>query len=206
MKIGQPSTIRLRLRELAQLFNSMDPSPFNDQDLDRDAEEFIISWAQEMPTDRELNLVIHLATPPPADRAADVEGAVQHYFEQRAEIKRREFRLLMRRGRISLTVGLLFLAACLIIGGLLAKLGNATLAAIIKESFTIGGWVAMWRPLQIYLYDWWPLRADWRVLQRLCRMQVRLVLPDTPPQPGMLKWSPPQQKQVGSKGPGQIDV
>lgn len=44
MKIGQPSTIRLRLRELAQLFNSMDPSPFNDQDLDRDAEESMLTW------------------------------------------------------------------------------------------------------------------------------------------------------------------
>ena len=40
MKIAR---IQLRLRELAQLFNSMDPSPFLDRDLDADAEEFIVS-------------------------------------------------------------------------------------------------------------------------------------------------------------------
>jgi hypothetical protein len=43
----------------------------------------------------------------------------------------------------------------------------------------IVGWVAMWRPLEIYLYDWWPVRADLRLLQRLARMKVRLQLPPT---------------------------
>jgi hypothetical protein len=32
--------------------------------------------------------------------------------------------------------------------------------------------------LEIYLYDWWPLRADWRVFQRLSRMEVELALPN----------------------------
>src|SRR5882757_3737263 len=68
--------IQLRLRELAQLFNSMDPSPFLDRDLDADAEEFIVSWAREHPKDHELELTIHLAAPPPPDRVADVEEAV----------------------------------------------------------------------------------------------------------------------------------
>ena len=33
--------IELHLRELGQLFNSMDPTPFHHKDLDPDAEEFI---------------------------------------------------------------------------------------------------------------------------------------------------------------------
>lgn len=41
--------IELRLRDLGQLFNSMDPTPFHHKDLDRDAEEFIKSWALEFP-------------------------------------------------------------------------------------------------------------------------------------------------------------
>src|ERR1044072_4291916 len=98
-------TIRLRLRELAQLFNSMDPSPFLDRDLDADAEEFIVSWAREHPKDHELELVIHLATPPPADRASGVEEAVRHYFSTRAQMKEHEFRRLMRQGRLSVAIG-----------------------------------------------------------------------------------------------------
>src|SRR5437868_927700 len=86
-------TIHLRLRELAQLFNSMDPSPFIDRDLDADAEEFIVSWARELPGHRDLELIIHLATPCPPERLAHAESAVRHYFETRATIKQRELSL-----------------------------------------------------------------------------------------------------------------
>jgi len=47
----------------------------------------------------------------------------------------------------------------------------------VREGLTIAGWVAMWRPLQIYLYEWWPLRDERRILERLGRMRVHLVLP-----------------------------
>jgi hypothetical protein len=171
------SVIRLRLRELSQLFNSMDPSPFIDRDLDGDAEDFIVSWARELPPHHDLKLVISLPTPPPAERAAETRDAVRHYFAERADSKRREFRQLMRRGRISLIIGVLFLSVCLTVGNLFDKLGVSSLSGILKESFIIAGWVAMWRPLEIYLYNWWPLRAEWRVLQRLSRMEVELTSP-----------------------------
>ena len=169
--------IQLRLRELAQLFNSMDPSPFLDRDLDADAEEFIMSWAREHPKDHELELTIHLAAPPPEDRAAGIEEAVHHYFSMRSQMKQHEFQQLMRRGRSSLIIGLAFLAGCLFLGEFAGRLGSATGASIVREGLTIIGWVAMWRPLEIYLYDWWPVRDERRLLARLTRMHVRLVLP-----------------------------
>ena len=52
--------IEVKLRELAQLFNSMDLSPFIDRDLDAAAEEFIVSWAREIPHKGELELAVHL--------------------------------------------------------------------------------------------------------------------------------------------------
>ncbi len=176
--MNPPAThpIQLRLRELAQLFNSMDPSPFDDRDLDADAEEFIVSSARELSHDRELELILHLETPPAPERAAGVESAVQHYFSVRAQMKQRDFRQLMRRGRTSLMVGLVFLVGCLLLGELIGKMGEGTMARISKEGFTIGGWVAMWRPLEICLYDWGPVRAERRVLDRLARMRVRLEL------------------------------
>ncbi|HEY1110722.1 MAG TPA: hypothetical protein VGE76_18870, partial [Opitutaceae bacterium] len=80
MPAHQPVSIELRLRELAQLFNSLDPSPFHDRDIDADAEEFIVSWARETPLAPEFSLVLHLENKPTDERAAAVEGAVQHYF------------------------------------------------------------------------------------------------------------------------------
>ena len=169
--------IEVRLRELSQLFNSMDPSPFNERDLDADAEEFIVSWARELTPHGDIKLVVHLATSPPPERAAEVEQAVRHFFAERAAMKRLEFRLLMRRGRLSLIIGLMFLALCMVVGQLVATLDYGTAASVVREGLTIGGWVAMWRPLQTFLYDWWPVRDECRILTRLARMKVSLVLP-----------------------------
>jgi hypothetical protein len=33
----------------------------------------------------------------------------------------------------------------------------------------------MWHPLEIFLYDWWPIRAKRRLYERLSRMPVRIV-------------------------------
>ena len=45
-----------------------------------------------------------------------------------------------------------------------------------RESLTIAGWVAMWRPMQIFLYDWWPLRHLGKIYENLSRMPVELRL------------------------------
>lgn len=169
-----PARIEVRLRELAQLFNSLDPSPFIDRDLDADAEEFIVSWARELPHHGELELHIHVAEASDAERAGGVQEAVRHYFASRAAIKERELRQLLRRGRASLLIGFAFLAGCFGAGGLLRPIFPARWGEFVELGLHIVGWVAMWRPLEIYLYDWWPLRNDLRLLRRLARMNVRL--------------------------------
>ena len=52
--------IELNVKDMTQLFNSMDPSPFHEKDLDHDAEEFIVSWAQEFHRKEPIELVVHL--------------------------------------------------------------------------------------------------------------------------------------------------
>ena len=37
--------IEVRVAELRQLFNAIDPSPFRERDLDPNAEQFIVDWA-----------------------------------------------------------------------------------------------------------------------------------------------------------------
>jgi hypothetical protein len=177
MSIPNDNHIEVRLRELSQLFNSMDPSPFIDRDLDAAAEEFIVSWARELPHKSELELVIHLATLPPPDRVKGTEEAVRHYFATRAKVKHRELRLLLRRGRASLLIGLLFLAGCFGLGELAQQAPLGKWNEFVELGLHIVGWVAMWRPLEIFLYDWWPVRSDQRLLERLARMKVQLNLP-----------------------------
>lgn len=179
MCTSHPARISVKLRELNQLFNSMDPSPFIDRDLDDDAEEFIVSSVHELHGSDAFELVVHLGSPPDPEKAAVAEHAVQHYFSARAELKNREFRLLLKRGHSVLAVGLLFLTTCLVLSGLVTKFFPNQIGQILHEGLMIIGWVAMWRPLEIYLYDWWPLRQEWINLQRLAKMRVRLVYSQT---------------------------
>jgi len=73
----RPTTHRIEiyLENLDQLFNSMDPSPFHEKDLDEDAEEYIVSWAEEYPVHDPIVLVIHLRRYPTDIDIGSVRGA-----------------------------------------------------------------------------------------------------------------------------------
>jgi hypothetical protein len=168
--------IEVHVRELSQLFNSMDASPFLEKDLDVDAEEFITAWAREVPREKPLALLVHLDQPVVRSREGPIlRDAVHSYFKHRSELSGQRLRELLRLGRTSLLIGLAFLATCLLIGDWLTKLlPTSRIAGIIRESLTIGGWVAMWRPMEIFLYGWWPILRERRIQERLSLMPVRI--------------------------------
>lgn len=170
------AVIEVHVGELKQLFNSIDPSPFRNKDLDPQAEQFIVDWAKDLPRDAELALIVDLdrqAGLP--DEAAVLRDAIHEFFRQRAEAYRRLLRELFRRGRTSLLIGLTVLAGAIALGDFLATLlKTSRVGEILRESLTIGGWVSMWRPLEIFLYDWWPIRAEARLADRLAAMPVRI--------------------------------
>jgi len=97
---GHPHTISLRLRDMNQLFNSMDPSPFAEKDID-DAEEFIVSWAQEFSPKAPLRLRIELDQWPAEDHKESIRTAVHNHFAHRAKTTDLEFKRLLRQGRTS---------------------------------------------------------------------------------------------------------
>ncbi len=168
--------IELRLRDVAQLFNSMDPTPFHHKDLDPDAEEFIESWALEFPPDSRFHINIHVERlPAEGEPTALVTESIHNFFDYKAELTRRELKQLLAQGRTSLVIGLGFLVLCLLMAEMIAKIAAGTFLSIVRESLTIGGWVAMWRPLQIFLYDWWPLTRRRRIYRNLGRAHVRVV-------------------------------
>ena len=72
-------------------------------------------------------------------------------------------------------VGLTFLGLCLLTIELVTSNRPGALPNFLTQSLTIAGWVAMWRPLEIFLYDWWPIRAEARLFDRLSAMAVRVV-------------------------------
>ncbi|HKI65291.1 MAG TPA: hypothetical protein VKA16_11800 [Burkholderiales bacterium] len=167
--------ISLRLREIGQLFNSMDPTPFRHRDLDPNAEEFIESWAQEFPSGSRFLLVIHLQHKPAEGDPALLTEAIHNFYGDKAQMAQHDLKRLLRLGRTSLLVGLGFLTLCTLGAKALGALGEGPYVEILREGLVIAGWVAMWRPIQIFLYEWWPITHRRRMLHNLSRAQVRVV-------------------------------
>ena len=178
----RPLPIQVRVTQLRQLFNSLDPSPFHEKDLDSDAEEFIVSTAREHGPDRPVRIVIHL----PQEEAAatdtpGVEASIRHYFHYREEMARRALRQFLATGRWRLAMGVLVLFLCLSVREVILGLSPGAVARVLAEGFLIGGWVAMWQPIQAFLHDWRPLHQTQLVLRRLS--EARVEIKPEPPRP-----------------------
>lgn len=187
--------IEVQVTDLQQLFHAIDPSPFRERDLDPDAEEFIASWARETPHDIPLALLVSVDRGPGFDdEPAALRDAVHDFFAARAAAARKRLRELLRIGRTSLLVGIAFLVAAVVLSNIV---GNAMQGRrsgeLLREGLVICGWVAMWRPLEIFLYGWWPIRAQARFYDRLGEMPVRVAY-NWSAEPG--SWRSAKERQV----------
>jgi len=176
---GQPTTdgssIELRVTEISQLFHTLDPFPFRDKDLDKDAEEFIVGWARETPSDRPLKIVVHLPDAQARTPEATVlPEALSRYFKYRAQAASSDLAELFRVGRRMLLIGLAVLCFSTIAAQFAAHLTPDPLGGLAQESLAIFGWVANWRPLETFLYGWLPIVRRRDLLRRLAEARVDL--------------------------------
>lgn len=164
--------IEIKLNSLSQLFFSLDPSPFRDRDLDPAAAAFIIDEAEDRPAKQPLTIVLHL---PEADaaRAEFVSEAIRHYFTLLRQSEQRVLRGIFRDGRWALFVGLITVVVIVafeqIVSTLISK--DSLLRGVI-ESMVILAWVVLWRPAELLLYDWWPVRRRITLFGRLESLTV----------------------------------
>jgi hypothetical protein len=166
--------IELRIVTVSELFNSMDPTPFHHCDLDRDAQEYLESWAMAFAHNSRFRIILHIEHMPDSDPTPLVSEAIHNFFDYKADITRRQLQLLLQEGRTSLLIGLGFLMLCLLGADFLSIYSANTFLRVLKESLIIGGWVAMWRPLQIFLYEWWPSVRRGRVFHSLANAAVHV--------------------------------
>jgi hypothetical protein len=162
-----------------QFFNSMDPAPFRKRELDPAVVDYIVAWAEKAPSSADFGLTLRIAAPTAGeDVQAIITEAVAENFRRLAADTRRKLNRLFHDGRISLVIGVAFVAVAITVGDWLSTaLRNAHYAQIIADSFVIGAWVALWHPTNIFLYDWWPLRRQALLYDRLSRMDVEIVTP-----------------------------
>lgn len=165
--------VELRLDRISRLYNSLDPAPFHEKELEAAADAYIVGSMEDL-AGQPMRLVIML----PAEELARPEAfqiptSIRNHFALRERSEERRLRAEWHRGRISLFIGLGFLVLCLSVRELL-NTSESTVSSILAEGLLIVGWVAMWGPLDIFLYGWWPIAGRRRLCRDLARLDVEL--------------------------------
>ena len=169
---GRPC-IDIELRTARQLFDERDPAPFRERDLSEDAVDYIVGAAEEIAGRGLLNIVIWIAEPQ-TERVSDstiLEAVRGHFAYELARLERR-IRQHLRLGQITLLGGFAMLVVLLTLAEVATMLPYPHARQILREGLVIIGWVAIWRPLEFLLYDWWPRGRQRRLVRRILDSQI----------------------------------
>lgn len=166
--------VEIRLSALAQLFDTLEPSPFREGSLAPQAESYFLQRVKDLPKDAPVRIVIHL----PAAEAAPhppfaIVAAMTGHFAAAAGAEAKKIREMFKIGRRAALIGFVSLSVCLFFAWHITNTFPARpLTRIVQESFVILGWVSMWKPIEIFLYDWLPLHRRRRLLERLATAEI----------------------------------
>ena len=178
-KVNNTVLVEIQLPGIDQIYNPLDPSPYPEKALDKTIEEYITEAVRDFPLKTDLKLVFYLPIKDMQTEAAkELVQTIQNHFRYRTAQAKREMRDTFVSGRISLAIGISFLALTLLANLVIAKKPDTVINEVIRNSLLIIGWVAMWQPISIFFYAWRPFRQKLKVYQKIYRMGVSVLPSD----------------------------
>jgi len=179
------STVYVHVRRLGQLFNSLDPAPFWERDLDPSAGEFIEDEFSDKPRDRAW--VLEVSTEEDQNfNTKDVQSAVTTYYQRMVTSASKKIRDKLWIGQWALLIGVAVFLACMLLRGLLEQHLASGPPRLLDEGLIVLAWVALWIPVEQFFYDLAPLFRERRFYRRLTqvRVHVRHIAPARQDHPG----------------------
>lgn len=163
--------IQLRVDDLSRLFEPIDASGVLGRHLDERVEKFILHRAKEVP-DAPYALTIQYSRRGTTPDDALTASVREHFAHLSGEVAT-EIVALIREGKKDLLVGLSFLFFCAVLGLAAVSVLPAPIGLFVEQGLLIIGWVALWRPLDLFLYELRPLKSRRLTLEKLANAEVR---------------------------------
>ena len=168
--------IEIKLNYVNQLFDIRDPAPFREKDLDDDAVEYMVSSVQELSAAKVHKLLIFIAKDKEdSSQVIDTKNAIHQFFKYESERMSTKIHATLKNGIKSLLIGLGFLTFAILMSMLIPSDSKTFWSLIFKEGLLLMGWVSMWKPINIFLYDWWPLSDLKKVYICLSNVEVDFI-------------------------------
>jgi hypothetical protein len=163
------AAVSLHVRDLSQMFSSLDPSPFWDRDLDPNAAAFIEDEFGDKGSAAVWHLNIHAQEG--TGLAPDLQTAVESYYGRMASAARRKLSEHRRMGHLALAIGFAVFLLCVSAREIIARFIEVV-PRPLDEGLIILAWIALWRPIEILAYEWVPLVRKRRFYERLAGVRV----------------------------------
>jgi hypothetical protein len=173
--------IQVRVKGSQQLFDARDPSPFRERDLDDDFVEYILSSVREVTFSSPLRLVIYIEETERKDLPKDsIREAIRSYFAYKIELQRRGLKAFIKQAQLFLLIGFFVLGSCLGVAQSLTIPSPAGALGILREGIVIFGWVSIWKPIELILFDWYPLFEKLRFYKKLMGTEIEIRFGEIP--------------------------
>ena len=165
--------IEIRIKSARQLFDARDPAPFRERDLDDDFVEYVLSSIREFSISSPLKLVIYVEENETKDLPKDsIREAIRSYFSYRIDLQRGDLKTFMKRAQLFLLIGLFVLVSCIGVAQSLTVPSPPGAIGILREGIVIFGWVSIWKPIELILFDWYPLFEKLRFYKKLLATEI----------------------------------
>lgn len=166
--------IEIRVKDPHQLFDYRDPAPFRQRDLDEDFTKYLEAYIDELSLKQPLKLQIYIENPDPEVPAEVLQDSIHGYFQYQIQIKYGQLAKTYRTAQIFLLIGIVLIGICLGIAQVLGAFESSPVASTLREGVVIFGWVSLWRPIELILFDWYPIVDRIRLYKRLTQTEIQL--------------------------------
>lgn len=175
---GGESIVDVRLTSIDRVFDNRDPAPFRERDLDSQLAEYLVDAGEDLVSHDRFRVVFWLDQPCSTD---EIEVPYRAYFKYELERLDRARSRQRRAGWITLALAIVSIVVLMSLSELVARAITGSIGAGLKEGLVISGWVLMWRPIEVLVYDSIPWRRSRRVFRRLLAMPIDVRAGKGPP-------------------------
>jgi hypothetical protein len=163
--------IDVRVHRVEQLFDNRDPAPFRDRDLDPELSDYLLEAGEDLGEEARIRVVFWLDEMPASD---EIEQAYRAHFADLIHQLRRRRAQSRRTAQIGLLFALSALIALLSVAQLVGSALPGFLGAALREGLIVSGWVLLWRPIEMLVYDWIPVRRERTIVARLLDAEINV--------------------------------
>jgi hypothetical protein len=169
--------IELELNTCRQLFEAPELDPLNGVVDDRSGIEQILDELKAKPAPRAIQVTCSVADEHYSKNwAAECRTALAGYCSARIRQLARDQAAIFRKGVRALQIGLVFWGGCLLLSIFFFAMENLPpfISHFLGEGFLIAGWVALWYPTEILLFERWELARERRYYERLQNVTLQI--------------------------------